>query len=278
MIDYHLHTPLCRHAEKSMDVYVQRAVSLGLSEICFLDHLILTPPNNSKSMHLSEVPLYYQAVQVLKNRYKDRIFVKAGLEIDFQPDVVTIVERLLASFAFDAIAASVHIVDGLDIVSRSSAKTHEHLDPDLLYSHYLDRLRLMLDCSFYDFICHFDLPKKFGKKISDSFRSEMKEILSRVKEKGIVVEVNTAGYDHPAAEAYPSSGILAICRKLDIPITLGSDAHSPEDIGRHYDKTLDQIRKIGYEYLTGFSRRAPYPVPLESRQKISNKINSSKDA
>ncbi|MEW5910699.1 MAG: histidinol-phosphatase [Thermodesulfobacteriota bacterium] len=277
MIDYHLHTPLCRHAVKSMDLYVRRAISLGLSEICFLDHLILTPPNNSKSMSLSEVPLYYHAIQILKNRYQEFIIVKGGLEIDFQPEVMNIVERLTASFAFDAVGASVHFVDGLDIVSRSAVQTHQHLNPDLLYSHYLEKLRKMLDFSFYDFICHFDLPKKFGKKIHGSYKTELDEILSLIKQKGIALEVNTAGYDHPAGEAYPSPGILVLCHDLDIPITLGSDAHSPDDIGRYYGRMLDQIRQIGYGHLTGFSKRIPYPIPLEDKWIITHKFNRSKD-
>ena len=36
--DYHMHTPLCRHATGTVEEYVARARELGLPEIGFSDH------------------------------------------------------------------------------------------------------------------------------------------------------------------------------------------------------------------------------------------------
>ena len=36
--DYHLHTPLCQHAEGAPAAYRATAQRLGLAEICFSDH------------------------------------------------------------------------------------------------------------------------------------------------------------------------------------------------------------------------------------------------
>ena len=85
MIDYHVHTSLCNHAEGSMEAYIRKAVEIGLTDICFLDHLTMRPAETSHSMALSEVPFYFQALQRLKQKYKGKIKVKIGLEIDFNP-------------------------------------------------------------------------------------------------------------------------------------------------------------------------------------------------
>ncbi|MDP3283821.1 MAG: PHP domain-containing protein, partial [Desulfobacterales bacterium] len=84
-VDYHIHTMLCNHAKGGMESYVKKAVSAGMTEICFLDHLTLGEPGNSLSMTPEEVPFYFQAVSHMKNRYKEAISIKAGLEIDFNP-------------------------------------------------------------------------------------------------------------------------------------------------------------------------------------------------
>ncbi|OGP60788.1 MAG: hypothetical protein A2V65_02350 [Deltaproteobacteria bacterium RBG_13_49_15] len=272
MIDYHIHTPLCRHSTGSMDDCVRYAVSTGMTEICFLDHLTIRPGKTAKSMDPTEVSLYFNAVQVLKDRYKNRIRIKGGLEVDFNPEVNGLIEALTNTFSFDVIAASIHFLGELDIVSRSEAWIHAHMDPDLLYSRYLEQLREMLTYDYFDLICHIDLPKKFGKTFSGSFRSEMDDILSVIKKKGIAVEVNTSGYDHPIGEAYPSPDILAVCRKLGISITIGSDAHHPESIGKHFAKALAQIQKIGYKHLTAFSNRNPFKIRIADM--VSSTLNS----
>ena len=41
--DYHIHTPLCRHAEGNPLDYAKRAIEVGLDEIGFSDH---SPMNN----------------------------------------------------------------------------------------------------------------------------------------------------------------------------------------------------------------------------------------
>jgi len=68
MIDYHIHTMLCNHAEKPMEAYVKQAINIGLQEICFLDHLTMDENGRAQSMSAREKGLYFQAIQRLKDR------------------------------------------------------------------------------------------------------------------------------------------------------------------------------------------------------------------
>jgi HisJ family histidinol phosphate phosphatase len=77
MIDYHLHTLFCNHAVGGMEQYIQSAIDLGLREVCFLDHLTIQETEAGLSMTPQEIPYYFHAVQVLKQKYRDRISVKA---------------------------------------------------------------------------------------------------------------------------------------------------------------------------------------------------------
>jgi histidinol-phosphatase (PHP family) len=255
MIDYHLHTLFCNHAVGSMEQYIQSAVDSGIEEICFLDHLTVRENEKGLSMTPAEIPYYFQAVQVLKQRYRRSIRIKTGLEIDFNPDYSSLFEEIIGTFSFDVIASSLHFPDDMDIVSHGSAWRHGKEDTDSVYALYFEAFQKMLDYSYFDMVCHMDLVKKFGRKPSRSFGGVLNEILHKIKNKNIVVEVNTSGYNHPAEEIYPAPDILNKCNELGIGITLGSDAHHPADVGRHFERALPVILSAGYSQLSVFTRR-----------------------
>lgn len=255
MIDYHIHTILCNHARNSMEAYIRKAVSMGFQEICFLDHLTLTEPGHAFSMTIEEVPLYFNAVQMLKRRYVGVINIKVGLEIDFNPFYVDLLQKISESYAFDVIGSSLHFPGGIDVVSRKSEWSRGEKDSDYIYGLYLESLDKMLDHNYFDIVCHLDLVKKFGGTPSRSFENEFDSIIEKISRKKLTVEVNTGGYIHPAQEAYPSFDIIKKCCKSGVEITIGSDAHDPESIGQHYDTVLPLILQAGYRQLSVFTQR-----------------------
>jgi histidinol-phosphatase (PHP family) len=262
MIDYHIHTLLCNHAEGSMESYVQSAINFGMSEICFLDHLTIQKSEKGLSMAPDEIPFYFYAIQLLKQKYKGIIKIKAGIEIDFNPDYTDLFQEIAGTYAFDVIATALHFPGGLNIVSNNSAWRHGENDTEYVYSLYFEQLEKMLDFNYFDVVCHIDLVKKFGRKSSRSFDKEFNKILLKIKTKNLCVEVNTSGYNHPARETYPSPDIITKCHKHRISITLGSDAHTPADVGQHYDRALPLLLSAGYNHLTTFTKRRSSKVPI----------------
>ncbi len=263
MIDYHLHTLFCNHAVGGMERYVQNAVDLGLREICFLDHLTIRKTEPGLSMTPEEIPYYYYAVQMLKHNFKSKISVKAGLEIDFNPKHTDVYQDIVDTYAFDVIAASLHFPNGLDIVTHRSEWRHGEMDTDEVYALYFEQLQKMLEYDYFDVICHFDLIKKFGRKPIRSFEKECDHILQIIKEKDKTIEVNTSGYDHPARDIYPSIGILRKCYKQGISITMGSDAHRPANVGRHYERVLPILLSTGYRQLAIFTKRQRAEIQIK---------------
>lgn len=69
-------------------------------------------------------------------------------------------------------------------------------------------------------------------------------------------------YRAPIEEACPSPKYLKILAKYQIPMTLSSDAHYPDDLGSNLDLAIKQLRKCGYETLAAFSQRKRYYVPI----------------
>jgi histidinol-phosphatase (PHP family) len=263
MIDYHVHTSLCNHANGTMEQYVRRAVEIGLTEICFLDHLTLHEKGRRLSMTPAELPFYYHAARHLANQYKDRIQVKVGLEVDILPGYVDQIKKIISPFAFDVIAGSVHFIEDINIVSTKQHDPRcEKADMEYICENYLKNLDKMIDADMVDLICHLDVIKKFGRRLPTIFDQIFDEILSKISYKKITLELNTSGYNHAASEFYPATPLLTKCFEKGIHITLGSDAHTPNSVGQHYDKAIDLLISIGYRHVSAFTRRDRYEIPL----------------
>ena len=79
---------------------------------------------------------------------------------------------------------------------------------------------------------------------------------------GVCVEVSTAGLRKPVAELYPDPALLAAFRERDVPVTIGSDAHTPDLVGRDFDRARELLRAAGYDTITIFERREARQVGL----------------
>jgi histidinol-phosphatase (PHP family) len=263
MIDYHVHTSLCNHANGTMEQYVRRAVNIGLAEICFLDHLTLHEKGKNKSMSPEELPFYFHAARYLAAKYKDRILVKAGLEVDIIPEYIDQIKKIITPFAFDVIAGSVHFIEDINIVStKGNDPRRDQLSIDYICEKYLENLDVMLDSDMIDMICHLDVVKKFGRRPPAQFDEKFDEILSKISYKKIAVELNTSGYNHAASEFYPATPLLAKCFEKKINITLGSDAHHPDSVGQHYVEALNLLIATGFRHVVAFNRRNRYEIQL----------------
>ncbi len=263
VIDYHIHTPLCNHAWKSMESYVKKAIERGLQEICFLDHLTVNGQGRRNSMCPSEVGLYFQAVQKLKYQYWKQIRIRAGLEVDFIPDQIDRIHEIIRPYSFDVIGGSVHFVKGMNIVSRRGQTALSRIDFQNLCLHYIEELDQLLNCDFFDTICHLDVVKKFHAPLSEAVVDKFDEILSKIRYKNLTVEVNTSGLTHSAQEIYPGPELLKICFHKGIEITLASDAHHPDEVGRYFKQVISDLVAVGFTHLAGFSRRKRYKIPID---------------
>ena len=246
-----------------MESYVLCAINIGLKAICFLDHLTAPETEKGLSMSLEEIPLYFQAVQRLKYQYKYAIDVKAGLEIDFAPEHFSRLLKAAGAFSFDVIGGAVHFPCGLDIVTGASPLKRGETDADRAYAVYFKSLGKMVEHGSFDVVCHFDLIKKFGIfSTTRSFEKEIDGILSKIKSAGMTLEVNASGFDHLAGEPYPGYDIIKKCFNNKIGLTLGSDAHSPQAVGRHLKRVLRMMRSAEYGHVVTFAKRKKEKISL----------------
>jgi histidinol-phosphatase (PHP family) len=104
-----------------------------------------------------------------------------------------------------------------------------------------------------DIAGHIDILRKnnagdrfFSEKFQ-WYRLAVETALNEIKNKGIIVEVNTGGISRGyTTEVYPSVWIMKMMREMKIPVVLNSDAHNPDWIDAYYEKALTMIKSAGY--------------------------------
>ena len=263
MIDLHSHTTRCCHAIGSMDDYVQRAKSLGLKEFGFSDHSpwMLHATGERYAMNFDELDGYVDEVKSLQAKHNEnRSFaIRLGMEMDFIPSRLSQAREILSHYDWDYLTGSVHNL-GFEHLQRP--ETYENWAIDDVCELYFHQLHEMIRANFCDVIAHLDLPKKMGHRPMRGLLWYLEPLIADLRESGMAVEINTSGFDNPAKEFMPGWELVKRLFEAGIPLTLGSDAHAPTQLGRHFDAVFKGLKEIGVKEIVSFERRKIIAFPL----------------
>ncbi|MBI2899945.1 MAG: histidinol-phosphatase HisJ family protein [Planctomycetes bacterium] len=262
LIDYHLHTPLCRHADGAPEEYAARAVERGIAEIGFSDHSPMPAHYDPDwRMALEDLPEYVASVLRAREKFP-RLSVKLGLEADYFPGTEDFVYNVTSEYDFDYVIGSVHYIDDWGFDNAENKARFEESDVYDIYAQYFDRVARLAKTRLFDILGHPDVVKKFGHRPDRAYDELMRPALEAVKAAGMALDVNTSGLRFPCREIYPSRRMLEIAREMEIPVTLGADAHRPAHVGEGFGEAVALLRSVGYENLRRYARRTSEPVPM----------------
>jgi histidinol-phosphatase (PHP family) len=254
--DYHMHTPLCRHAVGEPEEYARQALDLGLSEIGFSDHSPMRQDNfDVWRMNLSQLDEYVSKIRATQKQFP-QLTIRLALEVDYLPGQEDWIRELAARHPWDYFIGSVHYVsDSWAIDDPQMLSKWKHRDPVEVWRTYFDRLTMAAESRLFEIIGHADLPKKFGHRPPDNSGPMYEKFLDAAKKSGCAIELNTAGLRKDCHEIYPSRQILELAFQKDVPITFGSDAHAPQEVGMNFAESTRLARSVGYREACQFSNR-----------------------
>ncbi|HCA80307.1 MAG TPA: hypothetical protein DEP53_11310 [Bacteroidetes bacterium] len=257
LVDYHTHSKLCRHAHGEIEEYVQAAVKLGLHEVGCSDHGPL--PDNYDLQHRMTLDEYYSsyapAVSELVDRYRHKIRIKRGIECDHLEWTDKWTKHFVAENDFDFVIGSVHFVGAQGSEKPLFGPTYDEAELPGLHEAYYQSVRDSAKSGMCDIIAHCDLVKKLGASGSKKIDEAIWAALEEIRKSDLCIEINTSGWRRIEHEAYPGERILSFAKDLKIPMTLGSDAHTPEDVARDFDKAVALIERYGRGRVSVFEKR-----------------------
>ncbi len=286
LVDYHTQTIEHGLAKpRRVRETVQAAVNAGLTTICLTDHFPLPPglvdPTAEKdcAMPATDYPDYQQEVDETMREFGGRITVLRGAEVDWLPQHRSWITEQLAAWPFDYVIGSVHflgrIIDDKGdrnlLLDYDEAEFQRGIDYywgiQPLAVAYFQQVRGMVQSGLFDGVGHLDLVKKYDDRGLFSqdepwYRRAVLETLDTIASSPMSIEINAAGLDKKCKEAYPAPWILQEARARNIPLTTGSDGHTPEGIGRNLNVAMELARAAGYNHIVEYRERRQVIVAI----------------
>jgi histidinol-phosphatase (PHP family) len=255
IVDYHMHLrgpdERIDHTVAGVERFVETAAARGVDEIGFTEHVYYF----RQTLPLWTVPYYTERCVYDLDAYVDAVVeakrqgmpVKLGLEVDYADGRQDELAAVLEPYPWDYLLGSVHYVDELAVDQQPGIWAEHSVEE--VWRRYFAALEELAASGHVDVLAHPDLAKIYGRR---------PERIEYPALDGVALEISTAGLYKPVGELYPDPPMLA----GHPPITLASDAHVPEDVGRDFDQALTLARAAGYETVTVFDERRPRQEPL----------------
>ena len=260
LADIHLHSKYSADSEESMEEQVKRAVEMGLPVMCFTDHIDWDFPYPDIIFDFN-VEEYLAEISLLQEKYKKQIRILKGVELGMQTQLGDRYRELLKTCPFDYVIGSQHLIDGKDPYFPDIFE--ERGDTGVFQDYFEETLKNLQLFHEMDTMGHLDYVVRYGKKGAGEYSyRKYSEVIDGILEilvrYDIALEVNSAGIRKGLGFPNPHPDIIRRYHELGGKlITIGSDAHVREDIGKDFEIIEMILKELGFREICYYVERSP---------------------
>lgn len=256
--NYHNHTYRCGHADLDMndEDYVLEYIELGFKEMAFTDHCPQKNKidfRNNMRMEYSDRLEYLESINKLKEKYKDRIKIKVGYEVEYLPGEEANLKELKDES--DIIVLGQHFIYDENKKLRFVRLGDTFTDSELLeYAHYIEKT---IQLGIPNIVAHPDL-YMYTRDSFDDTCNEVAHIICKASLKyDIPLEINLSNIyenvfnrnkdlsieERIKKVSYPCKDFWKIVSEYDIKVLYGIDTHHRNQV-LSFDKTKKLANQI----------------------------------
>ena len=279
--DFHIHSEFSDDSHELMETQIEKAISLGLDEMCFTDHVdygvkkdwsegdiqyrpgdgVGTSVDSMEPAANVDYPAYFAKLKRMKEKYEGKIVIRQGLEFGIQTHTVPRYEKLYAEYRdeLDFVLFSMHQVNDREFWNQDfqRGKTQQEYN-EAYYREIYETMKLFKD---YSILAHLDLIVRYdeaGRYPFEKVKDRIAEILKLAIREGKGIEINTSSWHYGLPDTMPSKDLLKLYRDLGgTIITIGSDAHSQKYLADHFDDAKEILKQIGFKTFNTFHKMTP---------------------
>lgn len=245
--NYHTHTVRCLHAKGTDEEFVKAAIEAGFDEIGFADHSPWPFKDFVSGMRMPESDLadYCNSIKSLKEKYKDKISIKLGLECEYFPKYMPWLKEMIEKHSIDYLILGHHFC----VDEPGSIYNGNMSDPKELYN-YRDDIVEAMETGMFSYIAHPDIFMRGYPVFDEHCRKITEDIINKSIETGTPLEYNLLGFSHSVLDGkqgYPYPDFWAMVSDMKPPVTVGIDAHAPESYldTELFDRGYNNLKSLG---------------------------------
>lgn len=279
LIDCHTHTQYSVDSEADIHEMVNRAINLGLKAYAITDHCECNRwysaehyPGETTYQYFnfgSDYENSVSAVTRLKEEYVGKINLICGIELGQAVEASGIAEKVVSDNRLDFVIGSIHQLPKTEDFAFIDYNNYTLEEIYGLLERYFIEINKLCEWGKFDVLGHltytlryingnfgFDADiSRFDEIIADSFRALVYN--------GCGIEINTSGLRQNYGDTFPSIKYVKLFRDLGGEIiSIGSDAHTVEDLGKGILKGAEIAQAAGFRRLCYFKRRKPVFIDI----------------
>jgi len=272
MFDYHIHPNYSIDAEGSIEEFCEEALRKGLKEIAFTTHLdtdtvaddcyILVSGKRVSTRSSVWLEDYESCILEADDRYKhEGLRVRLGVEVDYIKDIEGALPERFHSTDFDIILGSMHLIDHIAISDHRANQVFERYTIEELAYKYYTHLQEAVESGLFDILAHIDLYRRYGQTyygdgIRDIWKPHISNLANVMNRYNVGFEVNTSALRKGQNQPMPEASIINELKAEGVStVTVGSDAHTPQDIGSGFITAFRLLRQAGFSDISLFEKR-----------------------
>jgi histidinol-phosphatase (PHP family) len=243
--DYHVHSTYSDG--RFLFQMVRAAAEAGLAGVGVADHCNVSDREEiAEQKHLLGFNLdetyerRREAIQRLREESKIEIY--DGVEMDYHPEEEDAIRAFLDEADFQYTIGSVHYLDGVNVHVEPYFAEQTERDRQAAVDRYFDYLVALIDSELFDVAAHVDLVERNPALRDLATEADYRRVAEAFADSRTIPELNAGRALDEYGEFHPSPAFLDVLAEYGIPITVGSDAHQPEEIGErhpHIERYLD---------------------------------------
>ena len=277
LVDYHVHSDVAEDSSASMREMAAAEAAAGVQLLCFTNHCDLLHWQDGRPNPRCRVITDESAEKLaaLRAAGDESIELRLGLELAEGHADPALAAALAADGRLDFVLGSLHLLPGYGDLYRQHYTTHAQCER--MFDLYLDELQRVAELDFYDVLAHLGYARRYmwrdgvdAAMTLERFGAKIERLLRTVIDKGKGLEINCSGI-RDGCGPFPGEEILRLYRALGGEIvTVGSDAHRPEDAAKGIREGYAVLRRCGFDYVTVFRRRKPERIKLIQTEENEN--------
>jgi histidinol-phosphatase (PHP family) len=233
MHDYHVHS---RYSDgEFLGRMVRAARDAGLDGVGFADHCNVSEREQQQRRKFRmgfNLDVTYsrrrQAIQQLRSDYDLAIY--EAVEMDYDPRDEAAIATFLDEAEFDYAIGSVHYLDGIHVQDEAHFRATSENEREALVDQYVDKLVALLDSELFEIAAHVDLFERNEALRGMATEAHYHRILDALESSRTILELNAGRRLRAYGKYHPRPGFREFLEANGVSFTLGSDAHTPQEL------------------------------------------------
>lgn len=255
--DTHVHSHFSQDSESALSDICRAAKEKYIGTICITDHADVKPTSNMQQLMQTRKDVFRE-VSDAKNSDVELLL---GIELacgGFYPETAIfdeVAKTLLSIGHYDCVIGSVHSVGTIGTARHDySAMSQQELIAFM--SRYFDAVLAMLEYGKPDILAHLTYPfryinGKYGRNLDwHHLETKIREIYAKLIQNGVALEINTSSLGTCYDSFMPEEDMVKMYLEMGgCFLTLGSDAHKPENLGKGFAQAIQFLKTLDVKEL-----------------------------